>query len=130
MFRVIEQEPAWEIHAYLRFCGLSYHVEYSTLPTALGRKLPILIDETGVYSADEIFTCIQAHSKQLHLSRDEKGVDELVANTLRRRFERQLWDVLNRLTNIDREHILISSPLGVNLYLSMIYDLHKFFNLR
>ena len=130
MLRLIEQEPAWEIHAYLRFSGLSYRVEYSSLPSALGRRLPVLVDEFGVYNGDEIFRCIQSHSKQLHLSRDEKIVDELVANTIRTKFDQQLWSVLNQITNLERDHLIISSPWGVNVYLAIMHDLQKFFDMK
>ena len=42
--KIIQREPAWELHAYIRYLNLSYSCDDSPTNTALGlSSLPILV---------------------------------------------------------------------------------------
>eukprot|EP01031_Cornospumella_fuschlensis_P033631 gene33631-40682_t len=55
VLRVIEHEPAWELHAYLRFIQLPYLVEYSPSPNALGAPLPAVVHGNEILSGQKIY---------------------------------------------------------------------------
>lgn len=128
MLRLVENFPAWEIHALLRFCGVSYKVDYSPMPVALGRTLPIIIDNEGVYQGKEIIECIQRHSRcktQYH----EDEIDELVSSVIRQRFD-HLWTALMHSSGHEKEQAIRASPFGLNFYVGHRYDLQNWFSMQ
>jgi hypothetical protein len=46
--RVVQQLPAWSLHAYMRFLGLEYSSENSVTYQALGLPLPVIVDAVNV----------------------------------------------------------------------------------
>jgi hypothetical protein len=125
MLRLVEHQPAWEVHSALRFFGISYSVDFSPMPTALGKSLPLLIDNDGMYGGTEIFDCISRHSMK-SVTASEKVIDELVSNTLLQRFG-ALWATLSHRTLTARDEAMQISPWGLNIYLGHLLDLQKLF---
>lgn len=128
MLRLIENTPSWEVHALLRFCGISYKVDYSPQPTALGRVLPVLVDDEGAYDGHDLFQCVQRHCQRRNeLCREERVIDELVSSTLRQRFD-ELWQSLLHISGSDKDQAVGAAPFGVNIYLGYLFDLQNAFS--
>lgn len=48
--RLIQQSPAWSLHAYLRFLNIEYATENALTDRALGFKLPLIVDGINIQS--------------------------------------------------------------------------------
>ncbi len=125
MLRLIEYSPSWEVHALLRFCDVSYRVDCSPLPTALGRKLPIIIDDEGIYQGSDIFECIQRHSRRKTVFHEEE-IDELVSSAIRQRLE-DMWFALSYSSGYQRDQAMRASPFGLSFYVGQMFDLQSMF---
>lgn len=106
VFRLIEHEPAWEVHAFLRFCGVAYTSEFAPTPMAFGRPLPVVVSASEVYSGEEIFDSPEILSA-VTWSEDEKSMNEMVASTVRCTFQRIYDHIIMRRgedSSIEREY--------------------------
>jgi hypothetical protein len=54
LLRVVESDIAWDVHAFLRFCDLSYHSENTKFRVAMGFPTPLLVTEREVLSGQGI----------------------------------------------------------------------------
>lgn len=112
MIRLVEHQPAWELHAFLRFNDIPYVSEYSPSPVALGRTLPALADCCKVYSGEQIYECNVIKGTKKVFSPTEIELDELVASSIQCGLVRILDNLLLRRgehISTEREHGLIGA---------------------
>ncbi|RYY84469.1 hypothetical protein EON63_09170, partial [archaeon] len=105
VLRVLEHEPAWEIHAYLRFIQLPYIVEYSASPTALGVPLPAVVHGHEVLSGQKIYhlaSLPNARTLNEHDTQVDKFVSSYLSHTLVRVYD-QYMKTRNDHVNVERE---------------------------
>ena len=115
MIRLIEHQPAWELHAFLHFAGLSYKCEYSPTPKALGSVLPILIIDNTIYSGEASFDIIKIISKD----KSHNHLEELVSSYLYKKVC-TLFGQFEKLTGTDKKDVWQSTTWGYNVYLTML----------
>jgi hypothetical protein len=128
MLRLVEHSPSWEIHALLRIFDVSYRVDYSPLPTALGRTLPIVVDDEGICQGQDILDCVKRHRRRDTFSHED-DMDELVGSAIRQRFE-HLWSSLSQLSGHQRDQAVRASPFGLNFYIGHRFDLQSLFSMN
>jgi len=121
MIRLIEHQPAWELHAFLHFSGLSYKCEYSPTPMALGHILPIIIIESVTYSGEGAFDIIKLHGKE---KRHYHHSDELIACYLQKKLI-LLFQQLEKQTGSEKAAILSAENWGINVYVATLLQIHN-----
>ncbi len=112
--RLIQQKPAFSLHAFLRFSDLKYTSEYIPASTSLGRQLPLIVKETLVSSEDEIFASTEDDKRS-----NAYSCDAVLSSALKK----NVVDVLHQMARKngdDKENIFKATPLG----LSFVYCRH------
>lgn len=129
--RLIQQRPSWSLHIYMRFIGIDYISENSPSKSALGRMLPILIDDTTIKherEALEMLQIIKSNSlNSNYSSRHDILVDTIVSNYLRSTIL-ATYSQLMRLYGQQKDNYKKFSPVGLGFIYSGILDLQNFFN--
>lgn len=125
MIRLIEHQPAWELHAFLHFSGLSYKCEYSPTPRALGVVLPVLIIDNSLYSGEAAYDIIRKHSNDKH----HNHLEELVASYVEKKLC-TLLEQFERVTGSHKRAIYQSAPWGLNLGLASLVELSYIIDLK
>lgn len=108
IIRLIEHQPAWEIHALLRFYNIPYLSEYSPAPIALGRHLPVLVTSTTLYSGNQILECPIFDQARKALTSTEKDIESLVSSAILNSF----YNIFNHLERKRNDHITLERQYG------------------
>ncbi len=122
--RLIEQQPSWALHAYLRFSDIRYVTEFTPSFKALGRNLPIVVDGYTVQSEEEALISIadKTNNNVAGLSYDV---------VLSKYLKSSLSKVFSQLVQNNgdfREDVFNSSPAGINSIFGAMYHLRKAVN--
>ena len=129
--RLIQQRPAWSLHIYMRFIGMEYISENSPSKSALGRMLPIIVDDTSIKHEREALEMLQLiKNSSLALSQTSRHdvlVDTIVSNYLRSTIL-ATYSQLIRLYGKQKDNYKKFSPIGLGFIYSGILDMQNFFN--
>lgn len=121
VLRLIEHEPAWELHILLRIIGLAYTTDYSPTPFALGRPLPILVDDSTIYSGEG---CFRYLSKQCPYYPNIEAADELITSYLQKHLI-QVYENFLVLNKDNYKNLLRNDAFGVRIQQSFLLDLQS-----
>ena len=121
--RLIQQEPAWILHAYLRFLNVDYHTENTIGSKSLGLQLPIIVDK--------VTTRTESLALSYLSSRYSDSVTEMSADAVFSAYLKQALDIplqqLRRDGKIDKKNLFRVLPMGLNVAFSLMDDVHEFF---
>ena len=120
--RLIQQNPAWTLHAYLRFLELDYTTENCVGYNALGVQLPLIVDKVYTKSEDLALN---------YLTKTYGGdMFELSANTMFSAFLKQSLviplDQIKRINGTENKNMFRAMPLGLNVAFSVMHDVREF----
>lgn len=117
--RLIEHEPSWELHFLLRVFGIAYTTDYSPTPFALGRPLPIIVDENGISSGEG---CYKYITKQRDFYKSIQGVDELVSAYLQKNLC-QVYENYLVVSDTNRNILQRNDAWGVRIQQSFLLEM-------
>lgn len=121
--RLIQQEPAWALHAYLRFLNIDYHTENTFASKALGLQLPIIVDN--------VTTRTESLALSYLSSRYSTATTEMSADAVFSAYLKQAlvipFQQLRRNGRTDKKHLFRVLPIGLNVAFSVMDDIHEFF---
>jgi hypothetical protein len=101
--RLVEHEPAWDLHLYLRALDIPYIAEYSPAPIGLGRRLPVLVIGEDVCSGHQIYQ---------HRTIKTKAHNQTIDQFLSAYLENNLVAVFNQLLKVRNDHITTERKHG------------------
>jgi hypothetical protein len=122
--RLLEHQPAWELHVLLRLYGIPYTCDFVSYPSAMGRPLPLLADEENIYCGRECYDFIAKKSKNYEII---DSADSLVLSYLKCHLCDMFSDYLN-VTREDRTLIDKCEISGVSSFQLLMYDFKRVLN--
>ena len=117
--RLIEHDPAWEIHLLLRFYEIPYTCDYSYTSYALGRPLPVLIHDENVYCGHECYDFLKTKCPNYAMI---QSLDSLVSSFIQVNLVSVLRDFLG-VTQTDKQIVQRSLITGLDIQHSFLYGL-------
>lgn len=129
MMLVIQQLPAWSIHAYLRFLGINYLSENTLNYYALGEALPILIDGTiiknnindnALYYLNSLYSC---------QNNIEMSTDKVFSIYIQQSLIKTLT-LLKDKNNLQRDLFKEKLPFGFNHWILLLINIQEYFNMN
>lgn len=122
--RLIQQSPAWTLHAYLRILGIAYTAENSVSAKALGVALPVVVD------------CNHARSELLALTHLEKqysgsGAAMTAVTMLCAYLQQSLvlpFMQLKKVSKTEETDLFHALPSGLNLATSVMSYFRDYFD--
>ena len=121
--RLIQQTPAWALHAYLRFLGLDYTTENTVTFNALGLRLPIIVDT--VHAKTEVLA-MNYLSRRFGNVTTEMSSDAVFAAYLRQSLI-VTYQQIKRINGDEHREMLRVLPLGLNVAVGVLQDVQEFF---
>lgn len=120
--RLIQQSPAWSLHAYIRFLGIEYTTENTLAFKALGLQLPLLVDNVN---AKTELLAMHYLSKCYGNVPSEISPEVLFSAYLRQSLVTPLQQLkqIYRLVNKDIYRVM---PVGLNFAYSAMEDIRDF----
>eukprot|EP00600_Ochromonadales_sp_CCMP1393_P007393 CAMPEP_0174959750 /NCGR_PEP_ID=MMETSP0004_2-20121128/3347_1 /TAXON_ID=420556 /ORGANISM="Ochromonas sp., Strain CCMP1393" /LENGTH=521 /DNA_ID=CAMNT_0016208097 /DNA_START=24 /DNA_END=1586 /DNA_ORIENTATION=- len=121
--RILEQTPAWTLHAYLRILGLNYNTERLLSFTALGQRLPLLVDGFEAKSEEVALRYLLLRYGNTSAEMSTEAVfscylkQSLVAP----------YAQIKRVVGAQKDDCRRSLPFGLNLAVCFLLDLQEFF---
>jgi hypothetical protein len=121
--RLVQQTPAWSLHAYLRFLGIAYTTENTVAFKALGQQLPVLVDK--VHSKTETLA-------MNYLCREYGNItSSMSTETVFSAYLKQSLVVpfqqLKRIGKIEEKELSRVLPFGLNIAVNAMSEVRDFF---
>lgn len=123
MVRLIQQEPAWALHAYLRFLNVDYHSENTFASKALGLQLPIIVDSATTKTESLALSYLSSRYSQ---TTAEMSADAVFSAYLKQALAVP-FQQLRRNGRIDKKNQFRVVPIGLNVAYGIMDDIHEFF---
>jgi hypothetical protein len=127
LLRLIEHQPAWELHTLMRFRGVKYTSDYSPYPVALGRATPVITDDATIHFHDNIVDVINSHALD-KLDEDFLDVDRLVSSYINESLVKH-YHQWRYVTKEDRKDLANHASIGINWKLALFHDLQSLFTI-
>jgi hypothetical protein len=116
--RIIEHEPAWELHILLRLYEIPYTCDYCPVQFAMGRPLPLLVDGNTVYSVGECIDFLIGKSRDYTTIEAE---DSLISGYLHSTLDVVYRDYCSK-TESYKKSIHSKQIMGLGLVQSTLLD--------
>ena len=121
--RLIQQTPAWSMHAYIRILGLEYSTENTMAFKALGLQLPIVVDE--VQTKTEMLAMNYLSKRYGNISTD-MSMETVFAAYLRQSLMLP-FQQLKRIHKSEEKELFRVLPIGLNFAVNFMSDVREFF---
>mmetsp|Transcript_4526 Transcript_4526/g.6062 ORF Transcript_4526/g.6062 Transcript_4526/m.6062 type:complete len:336 (-) Transcript_4526:880-1887(-) len=121
---ILQFRPAWDVQAYLRFCGIRHHIENCSLPRVeTTGKLPQLRDANCLIPATDIFDFLSAKYVNMdkRLSELEKAqttsLRSLILNDLEYALQWSYWGDDEHYVRETKKSLGLLLPFPLNMFL-------------
>lgn len=121
--RLIQQTPAWSLHAYIRILGVEYATENSVAFKALGLQLPIVVDK-NIAKTEAL--ALNYLAKRFGNVTTEMSTEAVFSAYLRQSLVVPFAQ-LKRLCKTEEEELFRSLPVGLNFAVNIMSDIRDFF---
>lgn len=117
--RLIQQAPAWQVHALLRILDIEYTSEFAPSSSALGMPLPVLVHDLTVVSTESdivryLWALFAAIVKQKSIETGSIDQEEIAAAFVQKRLIEPLGSY-KLLRGVEQKLQFKTLPLGMNV---------------